>query len=463
MDELLAELEFLRSENRRVAEQLSVAVALNATLSKRIADLEKQLGMDDDPPASSKPRSERKASKPSNPDIKRKKRSINLCRRRDEPTQTIQHKPDHCPDCGRTLHGGSPAIRKQVIDIPPVAIAIVEHVRWDRWCGVCRKRVRAKLDLGAQTLGKRRFGPNLTALIAYLSIQARAPIRTIQSLLHSLFQVRISTGAIVDLLGEVSRRGQDLVDEIGQTVRKAKVLHSDETGWSENGQYRCLWSLSTKNERYLQIQERRTAETAQRLIGDEQDRTLITDFFASYNKIPGRHQKCWAHFKRALDKLLSDNPANDEVAQWGKAVIDLWREARAYRQFCRSGPRFGAGVFDRQRKRKDLERRLYSLAEPYLDADSALVPQATLARRIGLFLSDLFTFVEYPDVPDDNNAAERSVRPSVILRKVCGGTRSSRGTKVKSNLMTLFGTWNVRNQNTLITCKAILANSELAS
>jgi len=430
---------------------------LVAVQAKRIAELEKQLGMDDDPPASNRPRSERKPPKPSNPDNKRKKRNLQFCRRRDEPTQTVNHKPANCPDCGRTLHGGSPAVRRQIIDIPQVSVTVVEHVRWDRWCGVCQKRVRASVDLGDQALGKRRFGPNLTALIANLSIQARAPVRTIQSLLHSLFQVRISTGAIVDLLAEVSQRGQALVDEIRQTVQTAKVLHSDETGWSENGQYRCLWSLSTKTERYLKIEERRSADTARKLIGDEHDRTLVTDFFATYNKILGRHQRCWPHFKRALDKLCDDNPGNAAVSQWCDAVIEIWCEGRAYRQFCLSEPRFGASVFDRRRKRKDLEQRLYRLAEPYLDADSDKVPQATLARRIGIFLNELFTFVEYPEVPDDNNAAERSVRPSVILRKVCGGTRSPKGTKVKSNLMTMFGTWNVRNQNTILACKDILA------
>jgi len=208
------------------------------------------------------------------------------------------------------------------------------------------------------------------------------------------------------------------------------------------------------------VEERLTAETAQKLIGGEQDRTLITDFIASYNKIPGRHQRCWAHFKRALDKLIDDNPDNAEVAQWCQDVIVLWREARAFRHCCRSGPRIGASVFDRRRKGRELERRLYSLAEPLLAADSSQVPHGTLARCIGMFLNELFTFVEYPDVPDVNNADERSVRPSVILRKVCGGTSPPAGTKVKSNLMTLFGTWNVKIQNTLLQCKAILANQQ---
>ena len=458
MDEILAELSSLREEIISLRNQLAERDAIIDLQKKRIAELEKQLGLDDDPPASAKPRSERRPPKSSNSDNKRKKRNLQFVRRREVPTQTIDHKPCHCPDCGRGLHGGSPATRKQVVDIPPVTVTITEHVRWDRWCGVCHKRVRAKLDLGDQTVGKRRFGSNLIALIANMSIQARTPIRTIQSLLRSLYGLRISTGAITDLLAEVSKRGQQLVDEISQSVQTAKKLHSDETGWSENGQYRCLWALSTHNERYFQIEKRRTAEIAQKLIGDEEDRTLITDFFASYNKIPGRHQRCWAHFKRAIDKLRNDNPGNTAVFQWCQSVIKLWRKGRAYRKFCLSQPPFGASVFDRKRKREELERQLYELAEPCLNTDVAQVPQATLARRIGMFLNELFTFVEYPDVPDDNNAAERSIRPSVILRKVCGGTRSERGTKVKANLMTLFGTWNVRNENTFLQCKAILAN-----
>ena len=44
---------------------------------------------------------------------------------------------------------------------------------------------------------------------------------------------------------------------------------------------------------------------------------------------------------------------------------------------------------------------------------------------------ELFVFVAHPQVPPDNNAAERSVRPVVISRKISGGTRSERGTETK--------------------------------
>ena len=46
-----------------------------------------------------------------------------------------------------------------------------------------------------------------------------------------------------------------------------------------------------------------------------------------------------------------------------------------------------------------------------------------------------------PEVPPDNNAAERSLRHLVVSRKVSGGTRSDRGTATKMTLASIFGTW----------------------
>ena len=45
-----------------------------------------------------------------------------------------------------------------------------------------------------------------------------------------------------------------------------------------------------------------------------------------------------------------------------------------------------------------------------------------------------------PDVPSDNNPAERSLRHVVISRKISGGTRSERGTESKMTLASIFGT-----------------------
>ena len=80
---------------------------------------------------------------------------------------------------------------------------------------------------------------------------------------------------------------------------------------------------------------------------------------------------------------------------------------------------------------------------PFLSDPSAV--QGKLCRRIERHIKELFVFVAEPDVPADNNPAERSRRHLVISRKVSGGTRSERGTESKMTLASLFGTWRGLN------------------
>ena len=109
----------------------------------------------------------------------------------------------------------------------------------------------------------------------------------------------------------------------------------------------------------------------------------------------------------------------------------------------------------RCRLRQHFEARMLKLATPYRDCKSA--PQWTLAKRIDSFLGELFSFVDCDGVPSDNNAAERAVRPAVIARKVSGGTRSTKGSDARMTLMSLFGTWNLRGQDPMDSCAAMLA------
>ncbi len=428
-----------------------------AALQKRIAELEDHLGLGGG--SSAPPPSIKSSRKPKGEKKKRKPRHLQFARKRETPTRTVEHKPEACPDCGRGLSGGSPGRSRQIIDFVPTPVEVTEHVLYDCWCGVCQKKVRAQVDFSPYVSDKRRFGHNLVSWIGYLNIQARVPLRTIQRILKQLYSVHISLGEMTDLLALIAKKGEGTLEQIKEEVRSSECLHADETGWRENGQYRCLWSLSTQTARWFHIDAHRSYEVALNLIGENFAGTLVTDYYAVYNKFPCRHQRCWPHFHRDLEKLRL-HPLLDETGhKWIDAVIDVWREGRRYRAFCLGKPPFGASVFDRRRKRRELEHRLTALVEPYWEADSALTPQATLARRAGIFLNELFTFVEYPHVPDDNNAAERAIRPTVILRKVCGGTRSERGSQVKAALVSLFGTWNVRGDDPIQQCRILLADS----
>jgi transposase len=69
--------------------------------------------------------------------------------------------------------------------------------------------------------------------------------------------------------------------------------------------------------------------------------------------------------------------------------------------------------------------------------------------------------VAQPEVPSDNNAAERSLRHLVTSRQISGGTRSEQGTRTKVTLASLFGSWKLQGLEPLLQCRLLLASPQL--
>ena len=59
----------------------------------------------------------------------------------------------------------------------------------------------------------------------------------------------------------------------------------------------------------------------------------------------------------------------------------------------------------------------------------------------------LFQWVNSPEIPADNNYAERALRPTVIARKISFGSQSERGLKTREILMTVLHTAEIHGWN----------------
>ena len=94
----------------------------------------------------------------------------------------------------------------------------------------------------------------------------------------------------------------------------------------------------------------------------------------------------------------------------------------------------------RVKQQQQYQQQLLSICKPYLDGGA---PMRVLCQRVERLLPELFAFTADPRVNTDNNTAERSMRPTVVSRKISGGTRSEQGSEIKSVLASLFGTWRL--------------------
>ena len=381
----------------------------------------------------------------------RKKRAGSFVRRRDEPTEIVEHAVDRCPDCGRELAGGWVAKRRQVIETPEMSVRVIEHRAIARYCGVCGKVHRGKIDLTGLVVGKMRFGIRMVSLVSQLSTVCRMPVSRIQRLLRSLYSLHVSAGAISEMLHTTARAGERRYWKLREEIRGSPVVNADETGWREDGANGYIWSFSTPRSRFFVYNKSRGADVAKGVLGEKFLGKLVCDFYSAYTALDAVCQRCWVHMLRDLKKLKDGHAQRADVVDWVDRVTALYHRAKAFH--CDSSR-------TRIKAKMLFERKLMALALPHLGGGA---PQRILAQRIEKHLAELFVFVENPEVPSDNNAAERSVRPSVIARKISGGTRSEKGSNTRMILMSLFGTWSLRGLDTMTTCRDMLVAFKPAS
>ena len=158
----------------------------------------------------------------------------------------------------------------------------------------------------------------------------------------------------------------------------------------------------------------------------------------------------WGHLLRDIHDQRTLYPDAAPLARWAAAVHQLYVAAKA----CNHHE-----PWHRRVAQLALERQLLALGQPFRHDPSAT--QAKLCRRIERHIKELFVFVAEPEVPSDNNPAERSLRHLVISREVSGGTRSEQGTERKMTLASIFGTWRAQGLNPLAACRQLLVSPRL--
>ena len=432
---IIAQLQATVLEQQRVIERLE----------RRIAELEGQAKPDGPPRMPGlKPSSGRQPPAQQQP---RKQRRHGFARRRMIPTHRVEHVVENCPDCGTYLTGGWVQRTREVIELPVVPAQVTQHVFIARTCPVCRRRRVPPAQLDGVALGRQRLGVNVLSRIATLREEGRLPIRSIQWYLRTVHQLRLSVG------GHCERHSPD------------RATGPTSGGWDGGPHPRQPSGPRRRN--------RLASEWEQRLRLDFQHphRTLLPA--AGSGQGGGRRSAGASHSPEywsaisTLPTTITMAPSNGAGPTCCGTSTTWWRStprtphwpsgAAAVHQLYVEARSFTHPQARRRRTAQlALERKLLAICQPFLADRLAL--QGRLCRRIERHIKELFVFVAEPDVPSDNNPAERSLRHVVISRNISGGTRSERGTESKMTLASVFGTWRARGLNPLAACRQLLVS-----
>ena len=97
----------------------------------------------------------------------------------------------------------------------------------------------------------------MTAVMSYFSGRPHLGRRGVEEVVETVFEVPTSLGSVSALEVETSAALASPSQEAPTAVREAPVKNTDETGWSEKGQKRWLWTAATATVAFFVIHLRR--------------------------------------------------------------------------------------------------------------------------------------------------------------------------------------------------------------
>lgn len=360
--------------------------------------------------------------------------------RREPPARIdrrVEHAAEVCPDCGGPVSLCAETRTRYTEDIPEdIKPEVTEHTIRRGWCARCKKKVEpVVLDaLPGATLGNR-----VLVLSAWLHYALGNTLSQIVEVFNFHLSFKVTPGGLLQMWRRLSEILEGWYESIHGQALDSAVLHADETGWRVNGKTHWLWCFATQELSWFMIERSRGRPALMQFFKDEFAGILVSDFWAAYNAVEcAFRQKCLAHLLRELEHVERYKSPGPHWAAFAKKLRRLLGDAiRLWRRKDEMPPE----TYDS--RRACIERRWAELiGEPWQDAHAR-----RLIKRFRRHQNEIFTFLSHRNVPFDNNLAERSIRPAVILRKNSFGNRSAQGAGMQAVLMSVFFTLKKRGRN----------------
>ena len=364
-----------------------------------------------------------------------------------DPDETVTARPASCVHCqaaftdaDQVLHG-----RYDKIDLPAVRPMVTRVERYAGHCPCCGGVTLAAIPAGLEDGSP--FSVNIVALALYLRFTHAISYRRLMQLFSNLYALQISEGALDAMLQRAKPCFDTEVAAILARLRRSRIVGSDETSVRIDGRTHWNWVFQNDQVVIHVVRNSRAASVVTEVMAGHRPSIWVSDLYGAQQGHADLWQVCLAHQLRNCKYAIE---AGDTIfAPRMKALL------------------LRAVVLARRRKtlaestRRSYQRRL----DRELNAIMVLAPTnrdgRRLRKRYGKIRNSLFTFLEHPDVPPDNNGSERELRPTATYRKVTGGFRSKWGADLFAGFRSVVGTAARRGTNAYQAIHAVLGGKSV--
>jgi transposase len=372
---------------------------------------------------------------------------------RHNPPQTARV----CSCCGKPYFANG-ELSSSVIEIEVKAhIRRIVRPRWRRGCDCASSPLEVAAPPVPRLFPRTPYGTSVWARILYERFACFRPVRRVAEWLTDQ-DLAISPGTIAGSVRRFMPLFAPLTEAILAHQNEMAVRHGDETGWriqalGETGRSRraWLWISVGKDAVYYRVDPSRSAEAAMKLFGSVKGTVfLVCDRYVAYIKmareLDGKVILCWCWIHQRRD-FIECAAGQVKLRQWCEgwverfaSVVRLNKERLKHYDpalaLVRQTPAFDAA----QAELKKAVENLFAQAEAELADLPAKARQGKALRSLLKHREGLSVFVDNPQVPMDNNVAEREFRKAVIGRRLCFGSDSENGADLTAAMYSVLGT-----------------------
>lgn len=255
-----------------------------------------------------------------------------------------------------------------------------------------------------------RYGEGLLSYVVYQRLCLRLSNRLNAESMNSVFGLHFTGGTIERFTRNVCEKYGSSEQKILSRLVQSKCLHCDETKVNIEGTNRYVWVLTNGSHVWFKCTKTREAHWLEDLLKDF-DGVFITDFYAGYDALECRQQKCLSHLIRDLNEDVWKEPFNSEleefVEQFKILICGIMETIQTY----------GSRIRNLRKHQKDVQRFYRKCIRDVVYSQEST---RRFQKRFMRYEESLFTFLSDSNIPWNNNLAERALRHLAIQRKISG-------------------------------------------
>jgi transposase len=368
-----------------------------------------------------------------------------------------------CPDCGAAFEEIPGSAAGDILEIDVRAHRRRYHrQRYRRTCTCPNQPAVITAPPPEKVIAKSNIGISLWVLILQRKFAFFQPLYRVVAELRG-HDLHLPAGTIIGGLQKLVPLFQPLYEVLVEYNRNDDHWHADETRWlvfvkrPDKAAFAWnLWVFATKKSIVYVLDPTRSHDVPEAHLGDAAEGIMNVDRYSAYKAMAqvkaGKITLafCWAHVRRDfLAVLTSWSELTDWAWSWVEDIGVLYQRNDQRLALKADAPTADApGYAEADRLLRVQVEHLRQRRDSELSQPNLRLPQRKALTSLQNHWAGLTVFVDHPEVPMDNNEAERRLRGPVVARKNFYGSGALWSGRLAAMLFSLFQTLQLWGMDT---------------